>query len=279
MSFEDEYNQEKKTDAALKQYDNFHIEMPYQIGIGKIYDPILIESQRKEPYFAKEYELKATGVGNRVFPHELLQHCIQLGKQYDPNKVSYFTPKYMGCDPAWRSSKFGIVINEVDIDGNIRVLFADHFERKNTQFMIDKILDLRIKYRNIQNIFIDVSQSEFIVDLKGYFESMGYEYTDTYTQKIREWAHKDIDRRPWEMGMYVIPATFGSGGSIRFTQRLKKAMSNGNYWLNEQFDKLILAYDTAVQKELDENDIDKDHTENNDILDAQKCIFERLRPI
>jgi hypothetical protein len=274
MAIEEEDSPEK----ILKQYDNFHIEMPYQIGLGKIYDPILLESQKKEQYFAKEYELKATGVGNRVFDPNVLKHCLELGKQYDPNKIDYWTSKFMGCDPAWRGSKFGIVIVEV-VEGNIRVLLADHYERKNTQYMIDKILDLRVIYRNIQNIFIDVSQSEFIVDIKGYFESMGHEYTDNYTEKIREWNHKDFDRRPWEMGMYVIPSTFGSGGSIRYTQRLKKAMSNSNYWLNPQFDKLILAYDTAVQKDLDENDIDKDHTENNDILDAQKTIFERLRPI
>jgi hypothetical protein len=274
----DQEIEDQSTNELLKQYNNYHLEMPYQIGIGKIYDPILIQSQKNEQYFAKEYELKATGVGNRVFDPNILKKCIELGKQYDPNKIDVFTTKYMGCDPGWRGSKFGVVIVEV-VDGNIRVLLADHYERKNTQYMIDKLLDLRVIYRNIQNIFVDVSQSEFIVDLKGYFESMGNEYTDNYTEKIREWGHKDFNRKPWEMGMYIVPSAFGSGGSIRYTQRLKKAMANGNYWIHPSFDKLILAYDTAVQKNLDENDVDKDHTENNDILDAQKTIFERLKPI
>jgi hypothetical protein len=81
------------------------------------------------------------------------------------------------------------------------------------------------------------------------------------------------------MGMYVVPSNFGAGGKIRYTQRLKKSMSSGNYWINESFDKLLTAYETATAKDEDENDYDKQHCENNDILDAQLTIFTRLKPL
>lgn len=259
-------------DDILKQYQNFHIEMPYQVGIGKIYDPYLIEAQKSEDYFKKEYELKATGVGSRVFKENDLQRSIALGEQYDPDKIDVFSEKYLCCDPAFYGSKFGIVICEL-VDGNIRVLFAEHFERPNTQKIIDIILEMRGKYRNIKNILIDASQVEFIIDLKYYFESLGNEYANSYNEKIREW--KKFDKEPWEMGMYIIPVPFNK--RVELTQRLKRAMTLGNYWINSKFDKLLLAYETAIQKDNDENDIDKDNTENNDILDAQLCLFRKLK--
>lgn len=251
--------------------------MPWQCGVGKIYDPELLYSQKQDDYFKKEYELKFTGIGNRVFKDELLLQCVDLGATYLNTPTSLYTEKLIGCDPGWRGSKFGIVVVEL-VDGNIRVLFADHFERKNTQVMIDKILELRAQFRNVKNIFIDISQSEFIVDLKTAFENLGYEYPENYTERIREWW-RDYKKQPWEMGMYVIPSNFGAGGKIQYTQRLKKAMSNGNYWIHESFDKLLLAYETSVSKEDDENNIDKDHQENSDICDAQLTIFRKLKPL
>ena len=264
------------SENLLDQYDNYHLEYPYQIGIGKIYDAYLIEQEKGKDYFAKEYELKATGVGNRVFSKDVIEHCKELGMQgYDPTKIEYWTEKYLMCDPAFYGSHFGIVICEI-VSGNIRVLYADDFHRKDTQSIIDKILDLRVVYRNIKNILIDASQSEFIMDLKMYFDNQGYEYPDSYNEKIREWQ-RVMDKEPWEMGMYVIPVPFNR--RVELTQRLKKTMENGNYFIHPSFDKLLLAYDTAVSKNMDVNDIDKEHTENNDILDAQLCLFRKIKPI
>lgn len=261
----------------LNQYENFHIEMPYQIGIGKIYDPYLIESEKEKEYFAKEYELKATGVGNRVFPKDIISKCKALGElSYDPMNIDNWSEKYMGLDPAFYGSHFGVCICEV-VNGDLRVLYAEEFYRKDTQAIIDKILDLRIKYRNIKNIFIDASQSEFIMDIKMYFDNQGYEYPDSYNEKIREWE-RIMNKEPWEMGMYIVPVAFNK--RIELTQRLKKTMENGNYHIHPtHFEKLLLAYDTAVSKNLDVNDIDKEHTEYNDILDSQLCLFRRIKPI
>jgi len=271
---EDESRQQS-VEEILNQYENYHVEMPYQIGIGKIYDVYLIESEKSKDYFAKEYELKATGVGNRVFSKEILEKCKMLGQIHNLSAVDHYSQKYLMCDPAFYGSRFGIVINEIK-DGDIHVLFAEDFHRKDTQTMIDKILDLRIKYRNIQNILIDASQSEFIMDLKIYFDNQGYEYPDSYNEKIREWKMV-MNKEPWEMGMYVIPCPFNR--RVEYTQRLKKSMENGNYHIHPSFDKLLLAYDTAVSKNLDTNDIDKEHVEYNDILDAQLALFRRIKPI
>lgn len=275
---EPEINNETNTETQeiLRQYENYHLEMPYQIGIGKIYDAYLIESEKTKEYFAKEYELKATGVGNRVFPRDLIAKVTSLGEGgYDPNTVDAFSPKYLGLDPAFYGSRFGVVIGEV-VNGNIRILYAEEFHRKDTQTMIDKILDLRIKYRNIQSILIDASASEFIMDIKMYFDTQGYEYPDLYNEKIREWQ-RIMQKEPWEMGMYIVPVAFNR--RIEYTQRLKKSMEQGNYWVHPSFEKLILSFETAVSKEDDVNDIDKDHTEYNDILDAALSLFRRLKPI
>jgi hypothetical protein len=249
--------------------------MPYQIGIGKIYDPELLYKQKNEPYFKKEFELAFTGIGNRVFSDSIILQSVDLGAGYLNEPISPYTEKYIMCDPAFYGSKFGVVVNEI-VEGNIRVLFADDFHRKDTQTMIDKIFDLRAKFRNVKNIFIDASATEFIVDIKQYFENTGYEYPEQYNEKIREWwtVYK---KKPWEMNMYVIPVPFNK--RVEYTQRLHKAMSSGVYWINESFDKLIMAYETATAEEDNQYDADKEHMENSDVFDAQLCLFHRFKPL
>lgn len=261
-------------EKIFNTYDPFHIEMPWQTGIGKIYDAELIWEERDKDYFAKEYELKPVGVGNRVFDSNVIQHCVELGNLYDPDNVSLYTDKFLLCDPAFYGSRFGIVVNEL-VDGNIRVLYAEDFHRASTQAMIDKILELRVRYRNIKSILVDAAASEFIVDIKTYFENTGMEYPDKYNEKIKEWDK--IGRQPHEMGMFIIPVPFNK--RVEYTQRLKKAMLTENYWINRRFDKLITSFETAVAKEGTSEEVDKEHVEFNDILDAQLCLFRRLRPL
>jgi len=263
-------------DEILNKYKNYHMEMPYQIGLGKIYDPIRVWAEKERDYFAKEYELKATGVGNRVFSRELLEKCKRLGELgYNPSHIDPFSEKYLMCDPGFQGSHFGVVIVEV-VDGIIRVLYAEEFFRKDGQAMIDKILDLRVIYRNIKNILVDASQSQFIMDIKMYFDNNSEEYPREFNEKIREWQ-RVMGREPWEMGMYIIPCPFNK--RIELTQRLKKAMETGIFWVHPSFDKLIISFDTSVSKSLDVNDIDKEHVEYNDILDALLALFRRIKVI
>lgn len=259
-------------------YKAFYCEMPWQVGLGKIYDPVLLYEQKQEDYFKKEFELKFTGIGQRVFSDSIILQSVDSGSSYLNQTISPYSEKYIGLDPAFAESNFGVVVNELH-DGNIRVLYSEEFERKNTQVMIDKILELRARFRNVKNIFVDASQSEFIVDIKSYFDNTGYEYPESYMEKIREWWHL-YKKQPWEMGMYIIPVSFGSGNRIKYIQRLHKAMSNNNYWINESFDKLLTSFETAVCKEQsDIFDVDKQHQEFNDVFDAQIALFYYFKPL
>jgi hypothetical protein len=210
---------------------------------------------------------------------------IELGDLYNPDEINIHSPKYMGADPGFVTSKFGVVLNEyVPDDMVLRVVFADHFTKKHSGYMIDKMLELRRDFRNVKNIMIDASQAEFIIDFKRIFESNKDEYPYDYQSKILEWKlvnHKE----PWQMGMYVIPVAFGGGNqrsgigtkSSAMTYRLKQMMAEGYYHINKKFNDLIIAFESAVSKSGDENEIDKHHTSNNDILDAQKVIMKRVR--
>lgn len=266
--------QEEEPD--LSTYNPYHIEHSWECGVGKIYDAELIWQEKDKDYFDKEYRLKVTGVGNRVFDQAIIQHCVELGNLYDPENVSMFTEKYLMCDPAFYGSNFGIVVNEL-VDGNIRVLYAEEFHRPSTQAMIDKILELRVKYRNIKNILIDAAVSEFIVDIKEYFDNTGCEYPHNYNEKIKEWEKEG--RTPWNQGMFILPVPFNK--RVQYTQRLKKAMLNENYWINRRFDKLTTCFDTAVARPeaSDIHDVDKEHLEFSDVFDAQLALFHRLKPI
>jgi hypothetical protein len=49
-----------------------------------------------------------------VFHTKDIEAAIEKGRKYNPDVIgsSYSTSKYMGIDPAWGSSAFGIVVTQ-----------------------------------------------------------------------------------------------------------------------------------------------------------------------
>lgn len=171
----------------------------YEWGLGKIYKLEDIEEAKKSPSFEREYNLKyGYGIGN-IYNEQWIGTALLKGRRLKHIPVSLTSKKSMGLDPAHGSSKFGVTIieylpycnfklntdpPEFEPTTNIkRVILSAEFSRE----LYEKMLEMCyawIKEYNIDWIFCDGSQTDFIRSLKGKIGE------DTEYEKLIERARK-----------------------------------------------------------------------------------------
>jgi hypothetical protein len=88
--------------------------LTYEVGLDKIYNRKEIEKKKLEPEFPREYMGQYLGRVDNVFLPSQIQTCIDLGNEYNIDKipVSLYTLKSVGIDPGFSSSGTGIVVLE-----------------------------------------------------------------------------------------------------------------------------------------------------------------------
>lgn len=144
----------------------------YEWGLGKIYDYDQIENAKKSSSFEREYNLKyGYGIGN-IFEESWISLALERGTRLKETPVSTNTSKSIGCDPAWGSSKFGLTMiehikysSDESLNNSKRVVFSKEYDKALYSEMIDIVYDY-IKQYNVNFVFIDGSQVDFIRSLK-----------------------------------------------------------------------------------------------------------------
>jgi hypothetical protein len=235
------------------------LKLDYRYGLNKIYTQAEIERARKSPSFPREYDLQYLGLIGNVFSTNLLQRAIELGKQYDPDIAITHAEKSLGLDPAYGSSSFAFCLTQLANGQRIQVLYADEFKHPDFNEMIDKVVELVLKYKNVR-IYVDSANPEIIRSLKYLF----VERID-YDKHLAELKHR-YPKRPPEHAMIVLPVPF----STEHKEMLASCKAflddeRGLVAINPRFSKLITSLRTAVAAE---NTLDKERTSYNDILDA-----------
>lgn len=130
--------------------------LPYTVGMGNIYTEKDIEMAKQSPSFEREYNLKyGYGIGN-IFPHQLLDQCIQ---PYDLTLKDGY--KCLAVDPAYGSSKFAIVGVE-QLDGILYVKEARQYERPSPSAMLEVVSTIAKDYGLV---FVDSAHPGLILDL------------------------------------------------------------------------------------------------------------------
>jgi hypothetical protein len=91
------------------------------------------------------------------------------GTKYNPDYINKHSQKSLGIDPGFGSSKTAFVVTEWS-DSQIKVLFAEEYERPQFDDMISKALELvdtySITLKAGSQIFVDGVNPEFIRALK-----------------------------------------------------------------------------------------------------------------
>jgi hypothetical protein len=133
------------------------------LKIDKIYSRQEIE--KASPSFEREYNLKYPGhIGNVFSPADIDAAITEYDIIRYDSWQSPLLQGFMGIDPGWGVSSFGIVILYF-VDGLIRVTYADEYSKADHNEMLSVVWDLIQKY-NVIKVLIDASAPSFIRALK-----------------------------------------------------------------------------------------------------------------
>lgn len=235
------------------------IKLDYKCGLGKIYSYEEIERGMSSSSFEREYNLKYIGTEGNVFSTKAIEEAIV---EYDTedDMINYYSPVSMGIDCGFGSSPFGIVIARL-VDGKVQVVFADEFERPDYNEMLEKVIELRYKYR-VKKVFVDGANPEFIRSLK---RKIGERPDPTiYVERARKY------RRPVETYMDIVPVQFVVEHKHMIT-RCKMISDRGSLSIHPKLEKLIVSLRTAVEED---GILDKQLTSYNDIFDAFRLALK-----
>jgi hypothetical protein len=246
-----------------KLFFDYHrgLEGPYPI-----YSQTQIDIAKQSPEFAREYELQYLGLVGNVFSPTSIELCQK--QVYNPGVVVPEARKSLGCDPAFGSSKFAIVVTQL-VDGKIQVIYAEEHERPNFVEMVNEIYKLKHNW-NITNIYVDAANPVVWQALKKEF---GERYDDQYVRDTIIACKKY--RTHIEDRMLVVPVPFSVEGAamLQHAKWLMDEVDNEGSSLVQidgRFDKLLTSLRTAVANEWR---LRKEETSYNDILDAFRLLL------
>ena len=199
----------------------------YEVGLNKIFTKQDIEKAKTSPSFEREYNLRyAFDIGN-VLTTNAIQRCLDI--HYDPDYISYESPKCISVDPAFGgSSKFAIIVSQF-MDGRIQILYADEFDRPEPHDMEQLVLDLAYKYRlfegTTQNgqIIVDGANVSLIKSLK---------------HKLNEYVHYEKEKPEDYQFKRVRPVNF-STTHIQMLTNMQQLISKGYVAIDERFEELL----------------------------------------
>ena len=253
--------------------------LDYTYGLDKIYDRAFIEKKKKEPEFAREYDLQYLGLIGNTFHTKDIDRAVELGKKYNPNKVIVESQKILGLDPGWGSSAFGVCLLQV-ANGRIEVLLAEEYERPRYQDMAEKVIDIirGLNSRNIDpdyldncKIYVDAANPEFITTLKELVgETTRWEYIQ---DKILYCKKHNLDLARY---MNVVPVPFSTSAKdmLVHTKELLE-YDKPLIAINPSFTKLITSLRTAISDDLGK--LSKEDTSYDNVLDAFRLALKGIK--
>ncbi|UVF62252.1 terminase large subunit [Nitrososphaeria virus YSH_1032793] len=164
----------------------FRIFWHYIIGLDKIYLEKEIELAKKSPSFPREYELEyGIGLGN-LFPDSIVKFIIQ---DYDLRLSN--GRKILFLDPAWGSSKFGILGIEF-INGIGYVKHCEQRDRPSPEAIFERLKELhQIGWSEVvcdgaQTVVINFLDANSITNQKIMFKDKLDDMVDRTLECIRD---------------------------------------------------------------------------------------------
>jgi hypothetical protein len=179
------------------------------------------------------------------------------------------TQHYIRVDPAFGSSKFGIVLVCI-IDDKLCVLETIEVDRQDFNYCINKVSEVMYNYNlTMENtkIFVDASAPAVITAIKANLN----EQTD-YLEVIARRKKKHIRDPTFDMS--VIPVNFTSAEKKNMLLNLKELVDSNVVAIDlERHQRLILALRTASATDMILN---KETTESDDLLDALSLACKQI---
>lgn len=237
-----------------------------------------MKSKCNPPSFKREYDLAYLRLIGNTFHTRDIDRAVELGKQYNPNRVIVGAQLVMGLDPGFGSSAFGIVLLQV-ADNMIQVLIAEQYERVRYEFMINKITDIikGLHWRKVDQdvldsckIYIDASNPALISSLKELVgETTRWDYIN---EKILYCKQHNFDLAKY---MNVIPVAFNTSAKDMLLHT-KEVLEHERplIAINPKFDKLITSLRTCQSDDLGK--FNKEQTSYDDLMDSFRLALKGI---
>jgi hypothetical protein len=247
------------------------MKLDYRYGLGKIYTAEDIHKAQASPSFDREYNLQYLGHVGNIYSQNSIDLCIEKSKNYDPDSINQipYSDLYITIDPAFSSSRFGILIATwIKAKKIINILYAEELDHPSYQEAIDHIFRIAKQIGGeIKNIGVDSSSPEIVVSLKQKIdENSKWQYIQ---DKIKYCKKYNVDINQY---MKVVPLSFNTESRSFMVSHSKRLLDDerGFFAINPKFTKLITALRGA---QFDETyRLDKDSSPHNDLLDCFQML-------
>ncbi len=241
------------------------IYLDYTWGMGKIYTEEEIAQARASPSFEREYNLKFLGgLGNLIHWRDIDACTVE----YDiPDNFTNLGPVYIGIDPGFSSSQFGIVVLAW-INDALNVVHTDLFDKPLYTDALQLIRQLIQKYSPCK-VYIDGSANAFIKELKyNYSEFVNYENLDP--ELVHSWQ-KTACKEP-----LIVPVNFNLYHR-EMAKHTVKVIAHRRVRIDPRFYKLITTLKSAEVKD-DLYSLDKTPGKSafNDLFDGFRLALLSL---
>jgi hypothetical protein len=245
------------------------LKLNYEWGVGKIYTEEDIQIAKKSSSFEREYNLSFNSPSGNCFSHSSIDRAVELGKKY-PDIINKAAEHSIGCDPGFGSSSFALVCLEHS-DSKIKVVYARQFKRSGYNDMLQEVWNIRNLVGQVNNVYVDMANTEFINDLKQDFGD------DTNWQRIHDTLNKyrHSPSRIEDSGMKVIPVSFAQEGASMLVHCKNLLDHEDNLIaINPKYEELVSALKGAVSVEYR---LDKKESVFSDLTDAFRLAAKYFR--
>lgn len=214
-----------------------------------------------QPEFPREYMGQYLGRVGNVFLPSQIQTCIDLGNEYNIDKipVSLYTLKSVGIDPGISSSATGLIVLEhikPELkEDKIRVIESYLIEKGDPNAIVELCWSIWKKHGYLNTVFwIDGSNRAMVNLLKiRWDESLTWETSQSFGPNTR-----------------IRPVNF-STEHRNMLSNLHAIVSKEYLAIDPQYDKLLTSIRTAYAEELN---LKKDVTSYSDLLDALRLSLK-----
>jgi hypothetical protein len=221
----------------------------------------------KSPSFEQEYNLKYLGGIGDMIPLASIEQAIEEYSLDEIITTSSYYRRWIGIDPGFKSSKFGICIVQWR-DEKLEVVYTNSLSEPLYTDALKLVRQLIQRFQACK-VFVDASASHIIHELK-----YGYGEYVTYEKLKPEQLDRYIGSECGEP--LIVPVNFGKYHK-NMAKHTVKALAHEKVRIHPKFEDLIISLKSA-QTKIDQFTLDKNHSANNDLLDAFRMALLCLKP-
>jgi hypothetical protein len=175
-------------DTLESQSFGTKILLPWQVGMGTIYDEQLIAQQQRTVGWRREYNIEWTGVTGNVFTPESIERASTT--EYDLGGIPAAS-KALGIDSSpGGDSAFSFVLIQT-ANNKIQVLLSESYRKAEIDFtaMVNRTIEIMKEYQNVRKVYIDSAIPTIWLQVKKAL----LERTDfqSHVKELQKWGYSE----------------------------------------------------------------------------------------